>query len=76
MNKCNDITLGTGTCTILEGCNEHDFRDTILPSESLSTVIKSKHSIGRIKCCIVYELMNSTSPTTPLWWEYRVFLAV
>jgi hypothetical protein len=32
--------------------------------------------MGSIKCYIVYELMNSTSLTTPLWWEYRVFLAV
>jgi hypothetical protein len=30
----------------------------------------------RIKYCIVYELVNSTSWTIPLWWGYRVFLAV
>jgi hypothetical protein len=76
LNKCNDITLGSGSRNILEGQGESDFRGVLPPSALLSTVVKSKHSFGRIKCCIVYELTDSTSPTTPLWWGYRVFLAV
>jgi hypothetical protein len=76
VNNCDGITLGSGTCIILEGHYKHDFKDTLPPFESLSTMIRSKGSIDRTKCCIVYELLDSENPTTPLWWEYRVFLAV
>jgi hypothetical protein len=76
VNRCDDISLGSGTCTILEGRDKYDFESTIPPSESLSTMIRSKHAIGRIKCCIVYELFDAENQTTPLWREYRVFLAV
>jgi hypothetical protein len=76
MNKCNDIILGSGTCTILEGFDRYNFKDPLPPSDSQSTVVKSKHLIGRTKSCIVYELANFTNPTIPLWLEYRVFLAV
>jgi hypothetical protein len=76
VNNCNGITLGSGTCTILEGHDKHEFNKVLPPYDRLSTVIKSKYPIGRTRCCIVYELLNSTSQTTPLWWGYRVFLAV
>jgi hypothetical protein len=76
VNKCTGITLGAGTCTILKGRDKHEFQKAIPPLEKMSTVIKSKHSIGRTKWCMIYELIDSKSPTTPLWWEYRVFLAV
>jgi hypothetical protein len=76
MNDCDDITLRAGTCTVLKGRDKCDFRYVLPPSEFLSTVIRSKSTIGRTECCIIYELVNSTNPTIPFWLEYRVFLAV
>jgi hypothetical protein len=76
VNKCDNITLRSGACSTLKGYNRYDFQRAILPLDSALTMIKSKHPIGCTKCCIVYELTNSASFTTPLWWEYRVFLAV
>jgi hypothetical protein len=76
MNNCDGITLESGTCTILEGHDKRDFKSIIRPFGSLSTLIRSTHSIGRAKCCIVYELVNSKGLSMPIWWGYRVFLAV
>jgi hypothetical protein len=76
MNKCDDITLGSGVRIIFKGQDKNDFKSSIPPHDALLTVIRSKYSIVRIGFCIVYELMNPTSPTIPLWWGYRVFLAV
>jgi hypothetical protein len=76
MNKCDGITLGSGTCTTLKGRDKRDFKEVLPPSESLSTLIRSKCLIGCTKFCIVYELLDSENPTIPPWREYRVFLVV
>jgi hypothetical protein len=76
VNNCDDIALRSSACIILEGQDKHELRDVLPPSESTSTVIKAKHSMGRTKCCIVYELFNFGEQTIPLWWEYRVFLVI
>jgi hypothetical protein len=76
VNNCDGITLGRGTCTVLKGHDKYDFEAILPPYKTLSTVIRSNNKFGSTRCCIVYELTKTSSPTTLLWWGYRVFLAV
>jgi hypothetical protein len=71
------MVLKRGICHVSKGEKDNDFSTMILPRRSTSIKVKAKHVIvGRIKCCLVYELIDQRSEDKPIMEYHQVFIAV
>jgi hypothetical protein len=76
-NQVDDLVLMHGICHVSKGEKYGDFSTMILPRTSISTKVKASHIIaGRIKCCLVYELVDQKSESKSLVEFHQVFIAV
>jgi hypothetical protein len=71
------MALMHGICHISKGEKYGDFSTMILPKRNASVRVKASHMIaGRIKCCLVYELVDQRNESKPILGFHQVFIAV
>jgi hypothetical protein len=71
------MVLMRGICHVSKGEKDGDFETTILPKGNAFVKVKASHMLtGRIKCCLVYELIDQRNESKPLIEFYQVFIAV
>jgi hypothetical protein len=71
------MVLMHGICHISKGEKDGDFSTIILPRRSTFVKIRALHMIaGRIKCCLVYELVDQRNEHKPIMGFYQVFIVV
>jgi hypothetical protein len=76
-NQIDDMVLMHGICHVSKGEKHDDFSTMILPRRSASVKVKASHMIaGRIKCCLVYELIDQRNENKPVMGFHQVFIAV
>jgi hypothetical protein len=76
-NQVDDMVLMRGICHVTKGEKDGDFRTMILPMSEASVKVKASNMLaGRIKCCLVYELVDQRSEGKPIMGYYQVFIAV
>jgi Holliday junction resolvase RusA-like endonuclease len=79
-NKCKDIKLDSGTCTVLKGNKNHyTISSPIPPDGRKNAIVRAKCRMGvpgSIECCIVYELLDPQRQREPLCQGYRVFIVI
>jgi hypothetical protein len=76
-NQVDDMVLMHGICHISKGEKDGDFSTMILPRRSAFVKVRASHMIaGRIKCCLVYELVDQRNENRPIMDYYQVFIAV
>jgi hypothetical protein len=76
-NQVDDMVLMHGICHASKGEKNGDFSTMILPRRSASVKVKASHMLsGRIKCCLVYELIDQRNESKPLIEFHQVFIAV
>jgi hypothetical protein len=76
-NKVNDMVLIHGICHASKGKKNGDFNTMILPKGSVFVKVKASHILaGRIKCCLVYELVDQKNENEPIMGHHQVFIAV
>jgi hypothetical protein len=76
-NQVDDMVLMPSICHMPKGKMDGDFSTMILPKRSVSIKVKASHMIaGRIKCCLVYELVDQKNENKPIMGYHQVFIAV
>jgi hypothetical protein len=71
------MVLMNGICHIPKGKKDGDFGTTILPRRSTSIKVKASRILaGRIKCCLVYELVDQKNENKSITDYHQVFIAV
>jgi hypothetical protein len=76
-NQVDDIVLMRGIYHVSKGEKDGDFSTMIMPRRSASVKVRASHMIaGRIKCCLVYELVDQRNESKPIMEYHQVFVAV
>jgi hypothetical protein len=76
-NQVDDMVLMPSICHMPKGKMDGDFSTMILPKRSVSIKVKASHMIaGRIKCCLVYELVDQKNESKSIMEYHQVFIAV
>jgi hypothetical protein len=76
-NQVDDMVLVHGICHVSKGEKNGNFSTMILPKKSASVKVRASHIIaGRIKCCLVYELVDQKNESKPIMGFHQVFIAV
>jgi hypothetical protein len=76
-NQADDIVLIPSICHIPKGEKDGDSSSKILPMSEASVKVKaSLSSVGNIKCCMVYELVDQRNESEPIMEDHQVFIAV
>jgi hypothetical protein len=71
------MVLMRGICHISKGEKDAYFNTMILPKRSTSVKAKAAHMLaGRVKCCLVYELIDQRNESKPLIEFHQVFIAI
>jgi hypothetical protein len=71
------MVLMHGICHVSKGEKDDNFSATILPKRSALINVKASRMIaGRIKCCLVYELVDQRNESKALIEFHQVFIAV
>jgi hypothetical protein len=71
------MALIHGICHVLKGEKDGKCSTMILPKRSTFIKVKTSHMMaGRIKCCMVYELIDQRNENKPVMGDYQVFIAV
>jgi hypothetical protein len=66
-----------GICHMPKGEKEGNLSTMILPKRSAFLKVRASHIIaGRIKCCLVYELVDQKHERMPIMEDHQVFVAV
>jgi hypothetical protein len=66
-----------GICHVSKGKKCGNFSTMILPKRSTSVKIRASHMFfGRIKCCLVYELVDQRNESKPIMGNHQLFIAV
>jgi hypothetical protein len=76
-NQVDDMALMHGICHVSKGKEDGNFSTMILPKRSASVKVKASHIlVGRVKCCLVYELIDQRNESKPIMGFHQVFIAV
>jgi hypothetical protein len=76
-NQVDDIVLMRGICHVSKGEKYDDFRTMIMPGRSASIKVRASHMIaGRVKCCLVYELVDQKNEQKSIMGYHQAFIAV
>jgi hypothetical protein len=76
-NQVDDMVLMRGICHVSNGEKDGNFSTMILPKRSAFVKVKTSHLLaGRIKCCLVYELVDQRNEGKPIMGFHQVFIAV
>jgi hypothetical protein len=70
------MVLMHGICYISKGEKNGDFSTKILPKRSTFVKVKASYMMaGRIKCCLVYELVDQKNESKSIMGYHQVFMA-
>jgi hypothetical protein len=76
-NQVEDMVLMHGICHVSKGEKDGDFSTKIPPKRSAFIKVKASHMIaGRIRCCLVYELIDQRNEHKPIVEYHQIFVAV
>jgi hypothetical protein len=76
-NQVDDMVLMNSICHVSKGEKYGDFSTMILPKRSAFVKVRAAHIIaGRVKCCLVYELVDQRNEYKPIMGYHQVFVAV
>jgi hypothetical protein len=76
-NQVDDMVLMRGICHVSKGEKYGSFSTMILPKRSTSVKVRASHMVaGRVKCCLVYELIDQRNEHKSIMDYHQVFIAV